>query len=209
VESQSGDSVSIEVKTPHSHNWWGFHGRTSIHVELRVPREIDTDISTGDGNVTAQNLAGNLRFRTGDGNIDASGLHGSITVKTGDGNVTSQGLDGTLDAETGDGNLNIRGRFDSLRLRTGDGNVNTEAGHGSKLGNGWTISSGDGSIVLRVPGDLAADLDVRTGDGSITLDLPVQVSGSLSRSSIRGKMNGGGGELRVQSGDGSIHIEKI
>ncbi|MGA7842379.1 MAG: DUF4097 family beta strand repeat-containing protein, partial [Candidatus Acidiferrales bacterium] len=80
---------------------------------------------------------------------------------------------------------------------------------GSKLANSWNLHSGDGHITLRVPSDLNAMLDAHTGDGSITLDIPIQVSGSLSHSSVRGKLNGGGPTLAISSGDGSIHIEKL
>jgi DUF4097 and DUF4098 domain-containing protein YvlB len=71
------------------------------------------------------------------------------------------------------------------------------------------VKSGDGSITLRLPSDLNANLEARTGDGNITLDFPIQVSGSLSHSAVHGKLNAGGNTLSVTSGDGSIHIEKI
>jgi phage baseplate assembly protein gpV len=74
----------------------------------------------------------------------------------------------------------------------------------------WTIRSGDGHINMRIASDLNANVEARTGDGSITLDVPnFAVSGSLSHSSVHGKLNAGGGTLSVSSGDGSIHLEKL
>ena len=206
VESQNGDNVSIELKFPHM-NWFGW-SRHSLHVDLVVPRALDTDIHTGDGNVTAKFLTGNLRFNTGDGNVTTDGLHGTIQMQSGDGNILGTDFDGSLDARTGDGNISARGRFDSLNVKSGDGNVDAEAASGSKV-NSWSVASGDGHITLRVPSDLQADLDAKTGDGEITVDVPLTVSGSLSRSSVHGKLNGGGGQLSLRSGDGSIHIERI
>jgi DUF4097 and DUF4098 domain-containing protein YvlB len=209
IESQSGNSVSIEVKVPH----WGFSmfggNHKSLRVDVSVPRELDLDVRTSDGSVTAQGVSGKIQFDTGDGNVTASNIKGDIKIHTGDGHIEGHNFDGSLDANTGDGNLRIDGRFDGLTLKTGDGNIEAQASSGSKVASGWSLHSGDGHITLRVPGDLNAMLDARTGDGSITLDIPIQVSGSLSHSSVRGKMNAGGPTLAVSSGDGSIHIEKL
>ncbi len=207
IESQSGDTVSIEVKLPHW-NWnWGIH--KAVQIDLTVPQSLDADVRTGDGNIDIQMASGNLHFDTGDGSITASGLRGTVEAKSGDGNISGQNFDGTLDASTGDGNINVGGRFDVLNLRSGDGSIEAQAAAGSKISESWTVESGDGRINMRLPGDFQANLDAHTGDGSITLDVPVQVSGSLSHSEVRGKLNGGGGELRLRAGDGSIHVEKI
>jgi DUF4097 and DUF4098 domain-containing protein YvlB len=209
IESQSGNSVSIEVKVPH----WGFSmfggNHKSLRVEVSVPRELDLDVRTSDGNVTAQGVSGKIQFDTGDGNVTAGNIKGDIRIHTGDGHIEGHNFDGSLNADTGDGNLRIDGRFDTLALKTGDGSIEAQVGSGSKLANSWYLHSGDGHITLRVPSDLNAMLDAHTGDGSITLDVPIQVSGSLSHSSVRGKLNAGGATLAISSGDGSIHIEKL
>jgi hypothetical protein len=209
IESQSGNSVSIEVKVPH----WGFSmfggNHKSLRVEVSVPRELDLDVRTSDGNVTAQGVSGKIQFDTGDGNVTAGNIKGDIRIHTGDGHIEGHNFDGSLNADTGDGNLRIDGRFDTLALKTGDGSIEAQVGSGSKLANSWYLHSGDGHITLRVPSDLNAMLDAHTGDGSITLDVPIQVSGSLSHSSVRGKLNAGGAMLAISSGDGSIHIEKL
>jgi Putative adhesin len=207
IESQTGNQVSIEVKFPHM-NWnWG--GHRALKVDLKVPRDLDMNINTSDGNVTAQTVSGNLQFSSGDGNVTATQVRGTVKMHTGDGNMDGTGFDGSLEASTGDGNVKIEGRFDTLNLKSGDGNIEAQANAGSKLANNWDLRSGDGHITLRVPGDLNANLDAHTGDGSISLDLPVSVSGNLSHTSIRGKLNAGGATLAVSTGDGSIHIEKL
>lgn len=207
-ESQNGDHVSLTVKLPHM-NWsfWGSRHR-SIHVELRVPRDLDLDVKTGDGNVTADPVAGHIRFDTGDGNITASGLKGDIYMHSGDGHIEAANLDGSLRADSGDGHIKVRGRFDALDVNTGDGSIEADAASGSHIASSWSIKTGDGNINLRVSDDLHADINANTGDGSITLDVPTTVSGTLSHS-VHGKLNGGGGELRITSGDGSIHLEKL
>lgn len=208
-ESQNGDHIVIEARVPHANwNWFGSSHR-SLRIEVRVPREADLDIHSGDGNVSLQPVAGHIRVDTSDGNIDADGLKGDIRLHTGDGHVESRSVDGALDVDTGDGHINIRGRFDALNLRTGDGNIDAEVDEGSKMSSSWSVHSGDGTITIRLPGSFHADLDAHTGDGHISLDFPVTISGSLSDSTVRGKMNGGGQALMIRSGDGSIRLEKL
>jgi DUF4097 and DUF4098 domain-containing protein YvlB len=208
-ESQSGDHVTINVKLPHF-NWSFWGGRHhSLRLEVRVPRELDLDVHTGDGNVSAQALAGRIQIDTGDGNVNANVLKGDLKMHSGDGHITGSGLDGSLMVNTGDGHITVDGRFDALDLKTGDGNIEARAMNGSKVASSWRLHSGDGRINLSLPADFNADLDARTGDGHITLDVPISVSGSLSRSSIHGKLNGGGGAISITSGDGSIHVQKL
>jgi hypothetical protein len=183
--NQSGNRVEIVIKVPHEH--FSF-GRRSIRVELKVPGESDLDLHTGDGNVSIASVKGSERVRTGDGNVNA------------------RGLDGTLSATSGDGNITVDGRFDQLELRSGDGEIEADARSGSKMTLGWSLSSGDGNITLRVPEGFGADLDAHTGDGRVTVDFPVTMSGSMREGTVRGKLNGGGSILTLHSGDGNLHL---
>jgi hypothetical protein len=204
-ESQAGDRVTISVKMPHNPSW---SGHRTIRVLVTVPRDLDLELSTGDGSVDLQPLAGRIRVRTGDGSIHADGLHGDLTLHTGDGSIEAHNLDGALVAESGDGSIHIGGRFDGLSVNTGDGSVDASAAAGSKMTAPWTLHSGDGSISLGVPQDLKAYVDLKTGDGSIKVDMPVTIEGKIDRSHVQGNLNGGGSELKITSGDGSIHLTK-
>jgi hypothetical protein len=71
------------------------------------------------------------------------------------------------------------------------------------------LHAGDGSVSLELPENLAADLNLHTGDGHISLDVPLAVEGKLAGNNIRGKLNGGGNPVTIQTGDGSIHLGKL
>ena len=208
TESQNGNEIDLEVRVPNFHFSFGWNNR-SVRIELRVPRETDLDVSTGDGSVTSQPFHGQLRISTGDGSIDAEGLTGQVRLHSGDGHIRGNGFDGELRADSGDGHIDVSGRFDSLSLESGDGSVTAEVSSGSKIANDWSLRSGDGSVNLRLPDGLNADLDAHTGDGHITMDFPITVSGTISGSTIHGKIGSGGPPLVVHTGDGSIHISKM
>ena len=105
--------------------------------------------------------------------------------------------------------MRVSGRFDVLELRTSDGRVEVEARPGSQLREAWNVSSSDGSLTLRLPGDLAADIALHTSDGSITTNIPIAVQGSFGHHDIHGKMNGGGNLLTVHTSDGSVMLDKF
>lgn len=191
IEHQTGDHVDLEVRMPHHSFSLNFGQRSGIQVELHVPRELQSDIRTGDGSIIVENLKGETRLSTGDGRIEATSL------------------DGALDAQTGDGRITIRGRFDLLKLHTGDGSIEAEINNGSRMTSEWSIRTGDGHVTLRLPATLSADLDVHTGDGHIQSDLPVAVSGSRNEHELRGKLNAGGPPFIVRTNDGSIRLERM
>src|SRR5438034_6615628 len=91
TDTQTGDRVQLEVRLPHEH--WGWSPRNrSVKVEVRLPRESDIDVSTGDGSVAVQPVTGHVRIQTGDGSISAEGLRGDVQLKTGDGGIDAAGL---------------------------------------------------------------------------------------------------------------------
>ncbi|HXN64859.1 MAG TPA: DUF4097 family beta strand repeat-containing protein [Candidatus Acidoferrales bacterium] len=208
-EQQTGDAVEIEVRVPRHNGFFFGSNSRSVRVYLTVPRESDLDVHSGDGDLTARDVHGNLRLDTGDGALRVDGLHGTLRFHTGDGHIDGSGLDGDVDADTGDGSVTLRGRFEEMAARTGDGNIELTAENGSRMKGPWNIHTGDGHVRMRLPNDFSADLDAHTGDGKIDLDFAVTMSGSLSSGTIRGKLGGGGLPLTIRSGDGSIYIEKL
>jgi DUF4097 and DUF4098 domain-containing protein YvlB len=191
-EHQSGDMVEIDVRLPHhgvTINWGSMNHR--VDIQIRMPREGRVDLNTGDGN------------------IDLGNFKGEMVVHSGDGALQLDGVDGKLHATTGDGHIRANGRFDELEMKSGDGRLEARANAGSALATAWRLESGDGSVSLEVPENLAADVDLHSGDGHIDLDMPVTTSGQIREHDVHGKMNGGGNLLSIHTGDGSIRLRKI
>jgi hypothetical protein len=187
--TQSGNRVELKLHHPHK-GCFGFCFQ-SIRVELRVPRESDLNIHTGDGKLRADSIRGNLQLETNDGDIQ---IHDA---------------EGSLHAETHDGNVIADGQFDFMSVHTGDGNVESEVKPSSTPQPGWSFRTGDGNLRLRLPGEFGADLDAHTGDGHVNIDFPLTTAGSTHENSIRGKINGGGIPIELSTGDGNIAVEKI
>jgi Putative adhesin len=206
--SQHGDEVELVARIPA-----GFHislGMTRrLHIEVRMPKDADLQVRTGDGAIKASGISGNIDLHSGDGSLTVGSLKGSVRLHTGDGSIEASDIDGKCDASSGDGRIRLSGRFDVVSAKSGDGSVGVEALRGSKLDSGWSISSGDGSIDVAVPADLPANIEASSGDGRISSDIPITVEGVMSKSRIHGKMNGGGSTLTIHTGDGSIHLKQV
>jgi DUF4097 and DUF4098 domain-containing protein YvlB len=185
IEHQDGNRVELEIREPTTH--FSF-GNRSVNVHVRVPPELTANVHSGDGS------------------IKLDGLRGLLRMDTGDGSIQGENLDGDLEAHSGDGSLHLDGRFDKLQVRTSDGSVTVHARNGSRMTSNWHVETGDGSVRLDVPHDLAADVQLRTGDGRIHLNIPLTVHGTQNEHEIEGKLNGGGPSLEVHTGDGSISV---
>jgi hypothetical protein len=190
TEHQDADKVDLQVHVP---NEWGFHigVHRGVRVEVQVPPQAALDLHSGDGHISVNGISGQAKLDTGDGHIDV------------------QNFTGALRAHTGDGHMTIDATLTDLDLRTGDGHIDLTVRPGSKMNGGWLIHTSDGRVEARLPQDLAAELYAHTGDGHIQLDMPVTVNGTIERSRIRGKLNGGGPLLEVTTGDGGIRITKF
>ena len=191
VEHQQGNAVEIELRQPHHTHFSITIENRRTELEIHMPRSAKVNVHSGDGAVSAKGLQGELDFATGDGQLEI------------------ENVDGSLRAHTSDGSVRVSGRFDVLELRTSDGRVEVEARQGSQLREAWDIRSSDGSVTLRMPADLAADVALHTSDGSITTNIPIAVEGSFGRHDLHGKMNGGGKLLTIHTSDGSLTLDKL
>ena len=84
------------------------------------------------------------------------------------------------------------------------------ANAGSALAGDWTITTGDGSIDLRLPETLNAEVDAHTSDGRVRVDGLASATSDdrHDRHTLRGRLGTGGRTLHVRSGDGSIIIAR-
>jgi DUF4097 and DUF4098 domain-containing protein YvlB len=187
---QRGDEILLRVEDSDHSGFNGFFNRRGARLLVTVPVHARIDATTGDGRVGVQAVQGDLRVRTGDGSIRI------------------QGVRGTIDASSGDGSIEIDGAIDQLQAKSGDGHVRVRAASPIAASATWDISTGDGSVIVELPGSSGAQLDATTGDGRVridglTLDGPIERKG---RRSAHGRIGSGGGRIVIKSGDGSITV---
>jgi DUF4097 and DUF4098 domain-containing protein YvlB len=126
---------------------------------------------------------------------------GSSTSFTDSSTMASSGPD--FDFQTGSGSIRVNGLRGGLRAHTGSGHIELQGEPTSD----WSMSTGSGGIVVRLPQQAAFNLDAHTSSGSIHTDRQLTVQGTVGKHDLRGTVNGGGFRLDMRTGSGSIRIE--
>jgi Putative adhesin len=155
-----------------------------ISYELVVPPNTRVNAQTGSGSQTIGSVDGPVRAQTGSGSIRIERAGGSLHAQTGSGNIEADSVGGEVRAQTGSGSVDVR------QVARADVSVQT----------------GSGSVRLSLPPDAAYTLDARTGSGSISTSQPLTVQGRVRRNHVTGTVRGGGNNVHVRTGSGSIDI---
>jgi hypothetical protein len=211
-------------------------GRYTIRVPKRFESDLHTkggDVTAGEitGNLTAKTSGGKLGFKhlegtltadTSGGSIAVEDCRGPIKIETSGGDITVADGTGTLDAKTSGGRIDVRNFSGDTEVRTSGGNLTLERITGKIIGK----TSG-GSIIASIPEALVGDVRLETSAGNIDVSLPatatVDIDASTSvgeifsrlpfetrdvdKEHLRGKLNGGGKSVKLQTSAGNITIE--
>ena len=186
----------------------GQHGENlhniSISYEIEAPSDTTLIAETGSGNIADTGVGQNAKLQTGSGNINATGIEGGFKTQTGSGNIEIEGTgQGNAKAQTGSGNIDLKGMMGALEAQTGSGEIKAEG----KPSSPWKLQAGSGTIELAT-GNAPINLDASTGSGHISTNqaMPMDTS-SEHHNHLRGPLNGGGPEVRVQTGSGDIRVQ--
>ena len=209
---QQGDRIEVDVRRPSGRDGFvgiGIHMSPRARLLVTVPRRVTLlHARSGDGTIRADRIEGRVELRTRDGRVQADEMKGQIDVDTADGSIAVNDVDGDLVLVTRDGGINVSGRLAALRAKTGDGSITVRADAGGPTAADWSISTGDGGVVMYLPRGFNAELDAETRDGRIRSDFEVGDihDDSRRRRSLRGRIGDGGPIVRIRTGDGSIHL---
>lgn len=212
-EFQSSGHVNFEL---HEKPGLGFHiqigNRHSPHVTFETPASVDLEARTGDGSLKVSGVQGDLQLRTSDGSMDVSDVGGALRLQASDGSIRVHNATGTLESHSSDGSVHIDGRFTGVQVRTSDGSLELNLNEGSQLTTASSVEASDGRVTVRVPRNLAADLEIHTGDGHFDCDLPLVMNGYNSRGGghdLRGRLNAGGVPFTIHTHDGNVTVTSI
>jgi DUF4097 and DUF4098 domain-containing protein YvlB len=108
-----------------------------------------------------------------------------LRLGTGSGDVIASGVKGGFRAHTGSGNI------------TADGDVTSE----------WAAETGSGDVNITLPQSARFELLASTGSGDLNINREITMSGTLDKHRIRGKVNGGGPLVQLQTSSGNIRLK--
>jgi DUF4097 and DUF4098 domain-containing protein YvlB len=191
---QTGNIIRIGVHSGNLNN-------ISIDYEVQAPADAYLEATTGSGEINVDGVGTNPHLNTGSGSIHATGLRGNTKLGTGSGSIHAE-FAGNADvqAEAGSGSIELRNIQGGLQAHTGSGGINV----GGMPTSAWQIHTGSGSVDFW-SGNSAFTIAAQCGAGGIHSDRQL-TDITEKRRSLNGKANGGGPEVRIQTGAGSIRI---
>jgi hypothetical protein len=215
-KTQEGDTVSVRVRGPAQSGTSGVvigvSYSPSARLRVAVPKATALDLRSGDGSITVEDTSGAASLRTDDGSIVATRIAGDVRARTDDGAIRVRESRGKVDVETSDGSVVVNGTLTHLRAKTGDGSVRIAADPGSRIEDDWTVETRDGSVEVRLPENLDAQVDAVTSDGRVHSNYPgltvERTDDEESGRELRATLGSGGRTLRVRTGDGTIRFER-
>ncbi len=193
----------------------------SIDFEVWLPHESNLKASSGSGDVMVENLKSMLTVSTGSGNVKVSQIDGEVRANTGSGDVILNGVSGNVNGETGSGNVTVTMTGNgTVRLGTGSGDVeakNVKGGLKIHTGSGnvradgdvtadWSMETGSGDVNINLPQSARFELAAQTGSGDLNINREIAMSGTINPHRMRGKVNGGGPLVQLQTSSGNINL---
>jgi DUF4097 and DUF4098 domain-containing protein YvlB len=209
-----GKNARLKADVP---RWFG---GVRVRVRVRVPERYSLEIDTAGGDIEVEGLEGDVEVDTSGGDISIDGIRGDVEADTSGGTVNIYDIEGDVTGQTSGGNVrvaDVTGRVEvetsggSLRIHDVGGPVQGKTSGGSisarflETPEGELETSG-GSIQVEFPRDAALDLEAETSGGRVRVDADLVVRGSVGSGEVRGRINGGGPELRLSTSGGNITV---
>lgn len=226
--NHSGNDVSIKginKKRGIGRLWNNIGKHLRVKYIIAVPSEYNLDLQTSEGSISADDITGEVLSNTSGGSLKFDNIKGDIKAKTSGGSITIGEVMGRSDIRTSGGSIHIKRAEGPLNAHTSGGSITVEEVMGAidadtsggsvkaylskQPESDCSLTTSGGSITVRLPDNMGLDIDAKASGGRIHTDFPISLSGEISRSAMRAKMNGGGPELYLRTSGGSIYLKKL
>lgn len=184
THSSNGTDLEIKGELKSRKRWVN---NLRIKFKLTVPNEYNLDMHTSGGSINIQDLTGNIDAHTSGGSITVGSVKGKVELHTSGGSINTEAIYGPLDAHTSGGSINVT--------------------FAEQLTEDAELDTSGGSINAYLIDNIEIDIDASTSGGRVRSDFTVD--GRVKKRSIRGKINGGGPELKLHTSGGSVSIRSL
>ena len=160
IPTETPDHLLLEVEVPSK---WNRHGVANL--DILVPRETCVTVTAANGKICLEGLRGDVRARSGNGSLHVSDVVGDVAVTTANAKVCCKGICGSLSARSSNGKIELVHHRGSVDASTSNGVIQAKL---DELGSqGVVLATSNGKIVLELPDEVDADVDIRVDNGVI------------------------------------------
>ena len=207
----SHSGVSIRGTFQRGRNYWRYWKRQldqlDIHFLVTVPRRYNVDLNTQLGNISTDDLIGDVHAQTSatsNGNIYIDDVIGTVQTQTSGGNLRFNGVKGPISGRSTAGEITLANCQGMVDIKTSVGNIRAELT--TQPQHQWTLQTSVGNITGTLNSNIAAEIDARTARYVGNLSTDLRVRGNKTSSRLRGTINGGGPLLKFRTSIGEIRL---
>jgi DUF4097 and DUF4098 domain-containing protein YvlB len=216
---QSGNTIEVSAKRLKD-GWGGWMNKIpSVSYIIKVPTNSQLDLKTSGGHIDVAMIEGEIAMNTSGGHLNIKEVNGIVDARTSGGHINLTAIKGSADVRTSGGHIDLKEAEGMFELRTSGGHIDIDELYGSVnastsggsvrasmevlTGNVQLRTSG-GSVSLSMPSSEGADLEIR---GTRVRANLVNFSGSQTKSSISGTINGGGYKVSLRTSGGTAKLD--
>ncbi|MBW2267081.1 MAG: DUF4097 family beta strand repeat protein [Deltaproteobacteria bacterium] len=196
-----GSDGALELETEAPRKW---NRRGHLDLELHVPRGTALDIMASNGRVAIEGLRSAVTARSSNGSVELCDVIGDVEVTTSNAKVCCCDTRGRLVARSSNGKIELDDHRGSVDASTSNGLIRCSL---EELGKGGCqLATSNGRIILELPSEVDAEVDIRVDNGVIRNDRPLCKAARERSGQLRGKLGKGGAVVRLRTSNGSVSL---
>jgi len=199
VDVETGGVLSLEVEIPRK---WNRHG--SVNLEIRVPDKLRVEVIATNGKVSISGLRNSVKARSSNGSVTVSDVVGDVDIMTSNAKVACSDTCGRLVARSSNGKVELDGHRGSIDASTSNGLISASVDDMSR--EGVVLATSNGRIVLDLPEQVDADVDIQVDNGVIRNDRNLGGGTRETNGRVRGTLGRGGAPVKLRTSNGSIAL---
>lgn len=191
--------LEIDVDMPRK---WNRHGRVAL--EIRMPRGVQIEVSSSNGKVAVCGMRAGVQARSGNGSVAVNDTVGDLNLSAANARVCCKHTCGRLYARSSNGNVELHDHAGAIDATTSNGSIRASLSQVDF--EGVKLATSNGRIVLNLPAEIDAEMDVRVDNGVIRNDRADQPGISETAGRVRGKLGHGGPLIKLRTSNGTVSI---
>jgi hypothetical protein len=199
ASAENDDALELEVEIPRRWN-----RRGCANIEVLLPRAMQVELTAVNGRVEIDGVRGRVRARSSNGSACVADVVGDIEIVTSNAKVCCAGTCGKLVARSSNGKIEIDEHRGSIDASTSNGLIRASLEEVGK--QGVQLATSNGRIVLELPEDVDADVDVRVDNGVIRNDRALRRASRKTDGRLSGRLGSGGPLIKLRTSNGSVAL---
>ncbi len=207
-------NIVIDTSTPHHMSMYtkeyGHPKQLFVEYELIIPTHMNIILTTEHGDISIENIEGNIKARTHTGSISINNTKGSISAQSlTKGSLYIKKAAGKINAITEYGDIIIQQTNNSITARTKKGKIDVVC---EKLppSESLSLETSSGNILVTLPKEISATINCSTLHGTITSEHYITLKpyttqlNTIAWNKIKKEIQG-----TIGSGDASISLSTM